>query len=89
MSNNATQIPNPHSGFEMVPLSDAMSEVKISPATLRRRAEEGEIRLYKYGKCLFFSKSELASAIKAKPGPKRSRKMAAVRQQRSRKEAAV
>ncbi len=50
--------------FDLVRLSKAKSTVDICPNTIRDYSRRG-LRLYRLGKCVFFSKDELAEFIRA------------------------
>jgi hypothetical protein len=51
--------------FDLVRLSKSKQTVDLAPNTIRAFAEQG-LRLYRHGKMVFFSRSELAALIKAR-----------------------
>jgi len=54
--------------FDLVRLTKAKKTVDISANTIREYARQG-LPIYRNGKCVFFSKTELANFIRAKsPG---------------------
>jgi hypothetical protein len=64
MQNSATS-----SGFDLVRLSKSKREVDASPNTIRAFAKSG-LRLYRCGKAVWFSKSELEQFIRARGAQK-------------------
>jgi hypothetical protein len=65
-SSNTTTVQNGEAGnFDMVRLSKSKATVDLSPNTIRNFAEQG-LRLYRHGKMVFFSKTELAALIRTK-----------------------
>jgi len=55
----------PDGGFEMVRLSKSKAAVDVSPNTIRSYSQSG-LPLYKLGKAIFFSRSELIAFIRAR-----------------------
>lgn len=58
---NADEAP----GFDLVRLSKSKEVVDLAPNTIRAFAEQG-LRLFRHGKMVFFSRSELANFIKTR-----------------------
>ncbi len=56
---------NPMPGFDFSRLSKSKELVDISPNTIRKFGREG-LPLYRYGKAVFFSRSELAAFIRSR-----------------------
>lgn len=54
----------PEIDFEMLRLTKSKQTVDISPNTIRSYAKEG-LRLYRRGRAVYFSKSELVAFIRA------------------------
>ncbi len=57
------------SGFDLVRVSRAKSIVDVCPNTIRKFASDG-LSLYRNGRAVFFSKTELESFIRAKSARK-------------------
>jgi hypothetical protein len=51
--------------FDMVRLSKSKQAVDLAPNTIRALAEKG-LRLYRHGKMVFFSRTELVALIRSK-----------------------
>jgi hypothetical protein len=54
-----------NSNFDLVRVSKSKSAVDVCPNTIRRLATEG-LALYRNGRAVFFSKSELEGFIRAR-----------------------
>ena len=60
-SNNANNVQNEN--FDLVRLSKSKQAVDLAPNTIRAFAQKG-LRLFRHGKMVFFSRSELAALIR-------------------------
>jgi hypothetical protein len=55
--------------FDLVRLTKAKKAVDLAPNTIRAYARQG-LNLYRNGKCVFFSKTELEDFIRSNSRPK-------------------
>lgn len=59
----------PSPSFEMFKVAHSSREVGLSPNTIRKLSREAGLRLYKVGKIVFASRSEVVAFMKAQPSP--------------------
>ena len=64
-SNSCTETKNETNGFDLVRLSKAKAAVDVCPNTLRAYAKAG-LPLYRRGRAVFVSKTELANFIQGR-----------------------
>lgn len=84
MQNAAIQTYAAPVSFDLFKLPRSSQEVQVSPNTLRKWNAEGKLNFYRQGKDLYASRSEILALMKSNPvRVKPSRKMAAIRRQRS------